>query len=289
MSASKSKLVLDVNNQNFQTLVVEASKNVPILVDFWAPWCGPCRDLTPVLEKLVVEFDGALVLAKVNIDENQELALQFQIRSIPQVCLFHEGQLTNQFSGNQSESNIRKFLKPYCLTQVDKLFQLAQEKIKNDGIEETKNLLQEILQLEPDHSGADLAIAKILIDEQQPKIAETHLKKIPATAEEYGTAERLLEVIQFQVNYDKAGGEDALRKLIATNPSNIDARLALASCLTVKQEYHRALQELLALVAQDKHYDNDAARKAMLAIFSLVGERSDLADEFRSKLAQVLY
>jgi len=289
MSTSKSKLVLDVNNQNFQTLVVEESKNVPVLVDFWAPWCGPCRELTPVLEKLVAEYDGAVILAKVNIDESQELALQFQIRSIPQVCLFQAGQLADQFSGNQSESNIRKFLKPYCLTQVDKLFHLAQEKIKINELEEAKNLLHEILQLEPNHSGADLAIAKIFIDEQQSNTAETYLKKIHPLAEQYETAERLLEVIQFQGNCDKAGGENTLKTLIAKDSSNLDARLALASCLTAKLEYRRALEELLALVGLDKYYDDDAARKAMLAIFSLIGERSDLAEEFRSKLARVLY
>ena len=289
MSTSKSSLVLDVNDQNFQTLVVEKSKTVPILVDFWAPWCGPCRELTPVLEKLVVEYNGAVILAKVNIDESQDLALQFEIRSIPQVCLFQAGKLADQFSGNQSESNIRNFLKPYCLTQVDKLFQIAQDKIKINEIDEAKNLLQEIFQLEPNHSGASLAFAKILIDEHQSNTAEIYLKKIPPVAEQYETAERLLEVIQFQVNCDKAGGEDSLKNLIAKDSSNLNARLALASCLTAKQEYRRALEELLALVELDKHYDDDAARRAMLAIFSLVGDRSDLAEEFRSKLARVLY
>ena len=289
MTSSTSKFVVDLKQEQFQSEVIERSHTTPVLVDFWAPWCGPCRSLSPVLEKLANEYAGAFLLAKINTDENSDLALAFQVRSIPQVVLFQEGQAVDQFAGAIPESEIRRFLKPYCPTEVDKLLALARDKLDAGQSEEARGLLEQVVEREPQHSAALLALARLLIGEQQPEQARSHLRAIPFLADEKEAADRLEQVIGFQADCEAAGGQASLRDTLERNPKDLAARTALASCLAAAGQYREALEELLEVVARDKHYREDSARKAMLAVFSLIGERSDLAEEFRGRLARTLY
>lgn len=289
MASSTSKFVVELTQDRFESEVVERSRTTPVLVDFWAPWCGPCRSLSPVLERLADEYAGAFLLAKINTDENQDLALAFQIRSIPQVVLFQEGKAVDQFAGALPEAEIRRFLKPYCPTESDKLFSRARGKLEAGQNEEAKGLLEQVIDREPQHSPARLALARLLIGEQLPEQARSHLQAIPFLADEKEAADRLEQVIGFQADCEEAGGQASLRKILESTPQDLDARMALASCLVAAGQYREALEEFLAVVARDKHYREDSARKAMLAVFSLIGERSDLAEEFRGRLARTLY
>ena len=289
MASSTSEFVVDLKQEQFQSEVIERSHTTPVLVDFWAPWCGPCRSLSPVLEKLAGEYAGAFLLAKINTDENPDLALAFQVRSIPQVVLFQEGQAVDQFAGAIPEAEIRRFLKPYCPTEVDKLFALARGKLDAGQKEEARGLLEQVVDREPQHSAARLALAKLLIEQQQPEQARSHLRAIPFLADEKEAADRLEQVIGFQADCEAAGGQASLRETLEKNPQDLAARMALASCLAAAGQHREALEEFLAVVARDKHYRKDSARKAMLAVFSLIGERSDLAEEFRRRLARTLY
>ena len=289
MASSTSEFIVDLKQEQFQSEVIERSHTTPVLVDFWAPWCGPCRSLSPVLEKLAGEYAGAFLLAKINTDENPDLALAFQVRSIPQVVLFQEGQAVDQFAGAIPEAEIRRFLKPYCPTEVDKLFALARGKLDAGQKEEARGLLEQVVDREPQHSAARLALAKLLIEQQQPEQARSHLRAIPFLADEKEAADRLEQVIGFQTDCEAAGGQASLRETLEKNPQDLAARMALASCLAAAGQHREALEEFLAVVARDKHYRKDSARKAMLAVFSLIGERSDLAEEFRRRLARTLY
>lgn len=289
MESSTSKFVVELTQDQFESEVVEKSHATPVLVDFWAPWCGPCRSLSPVLEKLAEEYAGAFLLAKINTDENQDLALAFQIRSIPQVVLFQEGKAVDQFAGAVPEAEIRRFLKPYCPTEVDKLFSQARVKLEAGQAEQAQDLLEQVIDREPQYWPARLALAKLLIGEQLPEQARSHLQAIPFLADERESADRLEQVIGFQADCQEAGGQASLRKILESTPHDLAARVALASCLVAAGQYREALEEFLAVVARDKHYREDSARKGMLAVFSLIGERSDLAEEFRGRLARTLY
>jgi putative thioredoxin len=289
MASSTSEFIVDLKQEQFQSEVLERSHSTPVLVDFWAPWCGPCRSLSPVLEKLAGEYAGAFLLAKINTDENPDLALAFQVRSIPQVVLFQEGQAVDQFAGAIPEAEIRRFLKPYCPTEVDKLFALARGKLDAGQKEEARGLLEQVVDREPQHSAARLALAKLLIEQQQPEQARSHLRAIPFLADEKEAADRMEQVIGFQADCEAGGGQASLRETLEKNPQDLAARMALASCLAAAGQHREALEEFLAVVARDKHYRKDSARKAMLAVFSLIGERSDLAEEFRGRLARTLY
>ena len=289
MALSESTSVISVDTDSFETEVIEKSRTVPVLVDFWAPWCGPCRVLGPILEKLAVEYQGRFILAKLNTDENPRISADFGIQGIPNVMLFQDGRMVDQFVGAYPESGVRKFLESHLPSRADKLFTLAQERFEKGKPSEAESLLSEALQFDATHSASHLAMAKVLISSGRGKSALPHLEAIPGMSDEYESASRLREVLAFQDECEKGGGEGFWRERLARDPGDLDSRFSLACCLAAAGRYAEALEEFLAIVAKDKRYRDEAARKAMLAIFSVIGERSDLADAYRTRLARTLY
>jgi putative thioredoxin len=278
---------IEVGDSDFETAVLQRSKEIPILVDFWAPWCGPCRVLGPVLERLAEEYGGGFLLAKINVDDNPSVAAAFGIQGIPAVKLFRDAALASEFTGALPEPMVREFLSRFLPSAADKQAVQAAELEKQGKAAEAKALYQTILESEPNHSRALLGIGGLLMNEGDDEAALNHLDKIPLVAEERKEADRLIARLKLQSGADQ--DESALRAKLESEPNNIEARFDLAQALAAGEKYEEALAALLAVVKADRNFRDDGGRKAMIQIFEVLGSDHPLTEKYRSDLAKVLF
>jgi putative thioredoxin len=278
---------IEVGDDDFETAVLQRSQEVPVLVDFWAPWCGPCRVLGPVLEKLAKGYAGKFLLAKINVDDNPSVAAAFGIQGIPAVKLFRDGAVASEFTGALPEPMVREFLSQFLPSAADQQALEAAELEKAGKIAEAKDLYQAILKSEPSHAKALLGIGRLLMNEGDNQAALNQLERIPLVAEERKEADRLIARLNLQGG---AGQDEAeLRAKVKSEPNNLEARFALAQALAGKEKYEEALAEFLTVIKADRSFRDDGARKAMIQIFDVLGSDHPLTEKYRSELAKVLF
>jgi putative thioredoxin len=278
---------IEAGDDDFETAVLQRSQEVPVLVDFWAPWCGPCRVLGPVLEKLAEEHAGKFLLAKINVDDNPSVAAAFGIQGIPAVKLFRDGAVASEFTGALPEPMVREFLSQFLPSVADQQALEAAELEKAGKIAEAKDLYQAILTSEPSHAKALLGIGRLLMNEGDNQAALNQLDRIPLVAEERKEADRLIARLNLQGG--AAQDEAEIRAKLKSEPNNLEARFALAQALAGNEKYEEALAEFLTIIKADRSFRDDGARKAAIQIFEVLGSDHPLTEKYRSELAKVLF
>jgi putative thioredoxin len=283
-----SPFVVNVTSASFTQAVIETSYRVPVLVDFWADWCAPCRALMPLLAKLASDYQGKFVLAKVNTEEEQELALQFGIRSLPTVQLFKDGQAIDQFMGALPEPQIRDFLDRHIPRASDRLVDQALAMMENGQLEEAAALLADARNQDPENARLHLAEVRLKAAGGETDEAEAMLDRVPLELAHDPEVAALRGRLRFANALKGAPSATELQARLETNPRDSEARYQLAAHLVMAGDYGPALEHLLELVKTDRAYGDDAGRKGMIQIFDLLGG-GELVNRYRSRMTAVLY
>jgi len=279
----------DASVEDFEEKVVAASRRVPVLVDFWAPWCAPCRTLKPILEKLAEEYQGRFLLAKVNSDENQELAMRYGVRSIPAVKAFSGGELVDEFMGALPEGRVREFIDALVPSKAEPLRLEAQAARARGDNDTAQRRLVEALALDPRHETVQLDLVELLADTGKLTDAHQLLDAMSDRARDGARVSALRARLQMLESVPAGGDAAELEAKLAANADDHQARLDLANLLAAQQDFPAALAHLLELVQRDRAFGDDAARRKMIQIFDLLGSDHDLVRQYRRNLAAALH
>ncbi len=287
---SDSPFVRNVTAETFQQEVIEASFQQPVLVDFWAEWCNPCQMLVPVLTKLAEEYQGAFILAKVNTDEQRELAAQAGVRSLPTVKLFVDGQIVNEFMGALPEAEVRKFLEPYLQGgAANEVLEAAQQAFDAGRDEEGLEILNQALAEDPENATLKFNIARISANRGDYDSAQALLDSLPPEERDKDEVRELQAQIRLAKELENIGDPNELKQRIEQNPDDLDAQLKMSHYLTAQGQYEAAMELLLNIMKKDRSFGDDAGRKGLLDLFELLGADHPLTKTWRRKMFSLLH
>ena len=279
--------VIDVGDADFESAVVARSRDVPVVVDFWAPWCAPCRALGPLLERLADEHRGAFVLARVNVDEAPATAEAFRVQSIPAVHALRDGAVVQGVVGAQPEPVVRQFLASILPNEADHAAKEAEALAGRGDAAGAEARFRDALAHDARHGRALLGLARLRAAADDAE-ASTLLERILPSAPVAAEAERFAAELRMRAG-GADGDEPTLRARVASHPDDLDARLALGRHLAASGHHAPALEEFLEVIRRDPQHADEAARKAMLDLFEVIGPREPLAERYRSELAKALF
>ncbi len=294
-----SPFIVHLDEQNFMQVVVEGSDNTPVLVDFWADWCGPCKTLMPILEKLAIEYNGAFILAKLDTEANPGIAQQLGIRSLPTVKLFKDRQLVNEFMGALPESEVRAFLDANVGPALpdesaeeepagDTRVLTAMNLFEQGDAEAAKALLKDAQADDPENVETLLALGQVCVSTGDVETAESCLKALPEEDRQGAQALRLSGILEIARDSDSTVSPQTLQAALDTDPASSEKRYNLAIALALSGDIQSAMDHLLKLVQTDAEYKEGAPRAKLLALFNVLGD-DPLVGQYRRKLFALLH
>ena len=285
--ADPASYIIDVDMSNFQQVVLEGSVNTPVLLDCWAPWCEPCKNLMPVLEKLAHEYAGAFILAKLNVEENQEIAAQLGVRSIPDVKLIMQGQLYDQFQSALPEKQIREWLSQYIAAPAEAAAspeEQAEAALAAGDSATARAIYQQLVQESPQQYEYQIGLAGAVLAEGGNEDARAILDSLPAEHRDSTSARGVRARLEFS---EESPSNEELASLEGRDDSEANFKRALRQ--VADGQYESGLEGLLALMKSDRSYGEDAARLALLRVFDALGSDHPLTVSYRRKLFALLY
>jgi len=274
-----SDLIITVSESNFEYDVIAYSQRIPVVVDFWAPWCIPCRTQSPMLERFTEEAAGAFRLAKINIDENVNLALRYNVRSIPAVKAFRDGQVVSEFVGLQPEPRLREFLGALAPSENNLIMEKAKSILLLHQWQEAEKAFRKVLETSPNNAAALLGLCKSLLGQGRVVNCQKLLRSFPASRE-YHSAETLRPLADAIIRAQSAG-------FIEDDPLLAAYRNSLR--LVEKGNLPAAMDGFLDILKQDKHYQDDELRRVAVALLEVMGDEDPLTRQYRNELATILF
>ena len=291
--AGAPSAVVESTSQTFVTDVVDASMEQPVIVDFWAPWCEPCKTLGPTLEKIVNATQGKVKLVKVDIDQNQEIAMQMRIQSIPAVFAFKDGQPIDGFVGAQTESQVKSFVEkltgPIGPTPVEQAMEQAHQALEEQDFNSAANIYSQVLKHAPDEVAAVAGMARSLLGMGDAPGAREILDAVDEKLATHADIEGARAAVELAERAEDSGDEAEFRTRLEADENDHQARYDLAMAHYAKAQNEEAIDELLEIVRRERGWNEEAAREMLLQIFEALGPKHEFTMGGRRKLSSILF